>query len=89
MTRKRSRLQIYLDVLKAIRSGVQKPTRIMYKCNLSWIPLKEILNSLLDQDMIRVIETEKRRIYEITERGRDVLRYFEKAQSLLVIEKIR
>jgi len=89
MTGKRSRLQIYLNILKTIKMGTDKPTNIMYKCNLSWMPLKEIMNSLLEQDLIRVREIGNRRIYEITEKGRDVLRYFEKAQTLLVVRKIR
>jgi len=87
MTKKRSRLQIYLEVLKAIRKGVYKPTNIMYKCNLSWIPLMEILNSLLKQGLIRRRVQSKRKIYEITEKGLNVLRYFEKAEEMITIEK--
>ncbi len=87
MTRKRSRLEIYLDVLKTIRKGINKPTNIMYKCNLSWMPLKEILNSLIKQNLLILAEMGNRRTYEITEKGRDVLRYFDKAQELLVIQK--
>jgi len=87
MTRKRSRLEIYLDALKTIRSGINKPTNIMYKCNLSWIPLKEILNSLINQNLIRVIDEDNRKTYEITEKGTDVLRYFEKAEDLLVVHR--
>ena len=79
MARRRSRLQIYLDVLKVVASGVHKPTQIMYKCNLSWVPLKEILNSLVDRDLIRVREVGKRRVYEITEKGWNVIRYFDRA----------
>jgi len=89
LTRKRSRLQIYLNVLKVIAKGVQKPTNIMYKCNLSWIPLMEILNSLLSQGLIERMDYDKRRIYEITEKGKNVLRYFEKAEDLIIIERIR
>ncbi len=83
MTQKRSRLQIHLDVLKVINNGVQKPTHIMYKCNLSWIPLKEVLESLMAQDLIERRELKQRKIYEITEKGRNVLRYFEKAKELI------
>jgi len=51
----------------------------MYKCNLSRVPLKEILNSLVDRDLIRVREVGKRRVYEITEKGWNVIRYFDRA----------
>jgi len=53
MTQKRSRLEIYLDVLRAIKKGVNKPTRIMYKTNLSWKPLQEILESMTSQEIIK------------------------------------
>jgi len=87
MTRKRSRLQIYLDVLKVIASGVHKPTRIMYKCNLSWVPLKEILDSLVDRGLISVRKVGKRRVYEITEKGWNVIRYFDRAFEAIEIER--
>jgi len=83
MTHKRSRLQIYIDTLRVISNGVQKPTHIMYKCNLSWVPLKEVLESLMAQGLIVKGELKQRKIYEITERGRDVLRYFDKAKELI------
>jgi len=70
--------------LKAIKKGTQKPTNIMYKCNLSWIPLMEILNSLLAQELIKISNYDKRKVYEITERGLNVLRYFEKVEDLII-----
>jgi len=86
MTKKRSRLEIYIETLKWIRSGINKPTNIMYKSNLSWIPLKNILDFLVKQDLIQVAENANKRTYEITEKGRNVLRYFEKAEELLVVQ---
>ena len=41
--------------------------------------MKEILNSLVDRDLIRVREVGKRRVYEITEKGWNVIRYFDRA----------
>jgi len=35
MTRKSSKIEIYLIVLKTLKSGVNKPTNVMYKCNLA------------------------------------------------------
>ncbi|RLG08920.1 MAG: hypothetical protein DRN64_04535 [Thaumarchaeota archaeon] len=86
MTQKRSRLEIYLDVLRAIRKGVNKPTRIMYKTNLSWKPLQEILESMTSQEIIKKIEVNKRKKYVITEKGLNVLRYFEEMMELINIE---
>ncbi len=89
MTKKRSRLEIYVETLRWIRSGVNKPTNIMYKSNLSWIPLKEILGSLVNQDLIRVVDNKNKRTYEITEKGRSVLKYFERAEELLIVQSRR
>ena len=37
---RRSRLEIFFDVLAIIARGVSKPTRIMYKTNLSWTSMQ-------------------------------------------------
>lgn len=89
MVRKRSKMELYLDVLRAISRGVDKPTNIMYKCNLSWANSREILNSLAEQGLITINKNENRRIYRITERGREVLEYFSKAHDLLMIHRRR
>lgn len=86
MTRKRSKLEIYLDILRAIRRGVSKPTRIMYRTNLSWIPLQKIFESMVSQDLLREIEENKRKEYTITEKGKNVLRYFDQMMDLMKIE---
>ena len=92
MSRRRSRLDIVLNVLSAIKEGVDKPTRIMYAANLSWKPTQRILRSLVQQGLLREIEeTSSRRTkkrYEITEKGVNLVRYFERAKDLLVLEEI-
>lgn len=85
VARKRSKLELYLEVLRAVSRGVSKPTNIMYKCNLSWASSKEILDALVEQSLLSVIDNEGRKIYRITERGRKVLEYFVKAQDLLML----
>ncbi|RLI18936.1 hypothetical protein DRO49_01555 [Candidatus Bathyarchaeota archaeon] len=93
MTRRRSKLEIYLDVLRVIKGGVRKPTRIMYGANLSWKPLQQVLQSLLDQGLIVEIDVsdggDKRttKHYEITQKGENVLRYFDRARRLIELEE--
>jgi len=86
MTQKRSRLEIYLDVLQAIKKGVNKPTRIMYRTNLSWTPLQRILNSMISQGLVIKRENKSKKLYEITEKGLNVLRYFDKIREIITIE---
>ena len=83
MTRKRTTIEIYLDVLKAVKSGTRKPTNIMYKCNLAWKPFKQILDSLVDNELLEINQRGKRKTYWLTEKGNEALKYFETARSLL------
>lgn len=88
MTNRRSKLEIYIDILEEIRNGVIIPTRIMYGANLSWKPLQQILKSLVTQELIveyMAEEGDKRtkKTYKLTEKGLNVLRYFSKAKELV------
>jgi len=86
MSSKRSRIEIYLDVLKAIKKGTHKPTRIMYRTNLSWKPLMKVLESMIAQELIIKDEKGNRTIYRITEKGKNVLKYFNEAMELIKIK---
>ena len=74
MTR-RSRLEIYFDVLKALDRGVNKPTRLMYKANLSWSSLQDTFETLLDGGFMAVEINLKSKRYRITDKGRRALSY--------------
>lgn len=88
MNRRRSKLEIYLDVLGVIKNGTKKPTRIMYGANLSWKALKQIIQSLVSQGLIREVDAKEIRdkrtniYYELTQDGDNVLRYFNRANDL-------
>jgi predicted transcriptional regulator len=92
MKHRRSKLEVYLDVLWTIKNGTRKPTRIMYESNLSWKPLKRTLNSLISQGLVSEYEPEYNRdrrttkYYELTQKGENVLKYFKRAEDLLELE---
>lgn len=91
---RRSKLEIYLDVLAAVKRGTSKPTRIMYEANLSWKPLQKILRSMLTQDLIVLMDTTKNRdkrtntMYGLTQKGENVMNYFNRAREFLEIDEI-
>ena len=91
---RRSRLELYLDVLWAIKRGTTKPTRIMYEANLSWKPLQKILNSMLAQKLVEDVDASDNRdkrtntIYKITQKGENIITYFSRAREYLEIEEI-
>jgi len=86
MSYKRSKLEIYLEVMKSINRGTEKPTRIMYKTNLSWRPLMNVLESLQDQSFITSHKKGNYTVYKVTEKGKNVLKYFSEAMNLIEIK---
>jgi len=77
MTRKRSRLEICLDVLEVLEKKSDCMTHVMYKSNLSWLPLNKLLNNLESKGWIkseRSIEYSAK--YSITDKGREMLKFF-------------
>ena len=87
LTQRRSKLDIMMTVLGAIKDGVDKPTRIMYTANMSWNSTQKIFEDLLEQDLIYVTEEpglkRAKKRYHITEKGLNVLQYFERAKLLI------
>ena len=91
---RRSRLEIYLDVLWAIKSGIRKPTRIMYEANLSWKPLQKILDSMVSQGLVEKMDASNNRdkrtntVFGITQKGENIINYFNRGKEFLKIEEI-
>lgn len=92
MSPRRSQLEIRLNILSSVRDGVDKPTRIMYAANMSWKPVQKILSNLVEQGLLEVrMSTESRQSkkrYALTEKGANVLDYFEKAKEILPLEEV-
>ena len=91
---RRTKLELNLDVLWVIKNGTRKPTRIMYGANLSWKPLQQILKSLSSQGLIREVDASESRdkrtntYYELTQKGENVIQYFNRAKELLELEEL-
>ena len=80
---KRSRLQLFVDILRAIEKGECKPTRIMYKSNLSWLPFRQMLNRMVELELVEMREEGTRQLYFIAERGKDFLRILNDLKRVL------
>jgi len=72
LRRRRSRREMMLDILEAVREGAEGPTRIMYKANLSWFICQDLLEQLVKRGSIRPVEGTRKR-YELTPKGSDIL----------------
>lgn len=83
---RRSSFQITIAVLTVIAEGEQRPTRIMYASNLSWNSLKSTLDLLVskgyvDEDHV----SDRNKKYSITAKGREILGYYDRLESLVQV----
>ena len=75
---RRSELEIKMDVLQVVSQGIDRPTQIMYKANLSWIALQENLKALVARSFLVEENLGTRKRYELTQSGYEILRTFQK-----------
>ncbi len=84
---RRSKLDIMITVLKTIEGGMDKPTRIMYAANMSWNSTQKVFADLLRQELVYITEEQgsrrAKKRYHLTDKGMNVLEYFQGASSLL------
>lgn len=73
---RRSRMETYCDILRAIGAGAEKPTHIMYKANLSWTVMQSYIKALETRGLLTTIETEGKRLYHLSEKGFQLLSQF-------------
>lgn len=80
-TEYRSRIRIYADILRTISSngGEARPTRILYRANLTHKRLTKYLRKLEELGLITEVKKDHR-TYRLTERGIDFLREFRKVE---------
>ena len=82
---KRSKLELYLDLLKVLaQRGPLKVTHIMHMANVNCSVLKEYLDSLAKQGLVKekIIGREKT-VYAITQRGVIVLKRLREVKEML------
>jgi predicted transcriptional regulator len=87
-TNRRSRLDIYLEILEMVADGVDKPTNIMYKVNTSWLILSDALTFLESKGFIQRTQVRTKNLYSITQKGMSTLMYFRKVKEDL-LEEVR
>lgn len=75
MAKKRDRLQIIYDILKAIhdKNNRIRPTHILYKSNLSHQMMEEYLKELMNKDFVLMNNDKSGKTYSLTQKGFDYL----------------
>ncbi|MBI4258844.1 MAG: transcriptional regulator [Thaumarchaeota archaeon] len=82
---RRSKLEIFVDILDCVGKGIEGPTRIMYRANLSWIVLQNALDTLMANGFLVEKGESKRRAYHLTEKGLQVLNHFKHVKNELLV----
>jgi predicted transcriptional regulator len=73
MSRKRDKLQVIYDILRAIedKNGRIRPTHILYKSNLSHQMMEEYLQELISKSFVVVHQGKNQKTYSLTQKGFD------------------
>lgn len=82
----RSRTEILAQVLEAASGGATK-TKIMYRAFLSYLQLKEYLQSLVENGLIEYSKTEQ--VYRTTSKGHKFLKIYNHMGELILPELSR
>lgn len=77
---KRSRTQLYKEILELLSSGPKGKTQIVYGCNLAFAPAREYLRALME---LGLVEDAPERQFRITAKGLTALCSLEKALRLM------
>lgn len=82
--RPRSALRIYLDILETVhQEGVTKPTRILYRANLSHDRLVRYMGELVAKGLLEEKQEGDSRVYVLTPAGMGFINELRKAEAFV------
>ena len=74
-------MQVELDIMQVIHKGIDRPTRIMYRTNLSWSVMQGFLAILENQGLIQIKKENGRTLYSLTDKGNNLLATYDSVKS--------
>jgi len=77
--RKRDRLSILFDILKALSEEPQNPTKLATLVNMPYDRLKKILDELVEKGLLQYEDQGRVRIYSLSQEG---LRVYEELKRI-------
>lgn len=85
MAKKRERLEVIRDILKAIQGNRQiKPTRLLYSSNLSPQMFKEYINELIGKGFIKLeFDKKEKKFFSLTKKGNDFLQEYRMIENFV------
>jgi len=79
---RRGRIEIMMAILDKTSKGVNK-TKIVYGANLNFNMAERYLPLLIKQGLVFRLNGETGHVYEITERGREVLKNYKEIKKFI------
>lgn len=86
MAKKRERLEIIKDILKAIRESKNKikPTRLLYSSNLSPQMFKDYVDELMEKGFLSMNEEKKeKKTFSLTAKGQNFLEEYRQIENFI------
>jgi len=84
---RRSRMETVYEVLQVIESGPMIITHIMYRTNLSWKAVNELLKTFERQGLVASSSQQGKNAYNLTQKGRALLHQFSQIRDELRLER--
>lgn len=85
MVKKRERLDIIKDILRAVRENRQiKPTRLLYASNLSPQMFKDYINELISKGFVKLdIDEKEKKTFSLTKKGNEFLEEYKIIENFI------
>jgi Predicted transcriptional regulator len=81
--RKRDRLSILFDILKALSEEPQNPTKLTTTVNMPYDRLKKLLDELVEKGLLQYEEYGRVRMYSLSREGARVYEELKKVRKVL------
>ena len=84
MASRRNRNEIIYDILDSLvkNNGQLKPTRLLYKANMSHSQMKEYISELKDKELLVLTEEKTKQYYKLTTRGYEFFNNLRKIRDM-------
>lgn len=86
-SKRRTRLDLYFDILQSLKTGNYRVTQIMREVNVAYKPLKEMLATLLQHRIVEEVDADHLNdgrtsvYYRLTTKGESVYAYLRNTKN--------
>lgn len=81
--KRRTKHEIYMEILKGLSEGTKRAIQIMYQARLSYAQTKSYLDFLLRNNLVYQEEQYGKKVYGITPKGKELLENYKKIQKAI------